>query len=356
MRLRSLALATAMVASMGGALALGPAAPAQAATADQFGYALVDNPAAPVWTLLNPAFAVPAGTQGGKVAPGQFMVRFPGIGLGARGIVHVTAMNTTGVYCEVVRWGQSGAFEMVHVACFAPGGIPADSRFTVMWTVSSGVLPAGSPSHAYAQVNPGGGLVQAYNSTGAPVVVTPALPGIYTVRFVGVGSGVLSGNVQATALHPNILPRRCKVGVWGVSGTDILARVHCFDQTGALANTEFFVSYHRQRAVYGSLAPPANFGYVWHAGGGQTNYNNAIPAFGANVITPGVVSTVRYPLLAVGRTHAQVTGYGTTSNYCHLAAPWVTIAPMDAQVYVICFTNAGAPVNDQFLNTFASNV
>ena len=92
------------------------------------GFAYVKDPTVPVWTVLDTSrqwgswkTAFPAAwADGVKLAPGRFQVRFPQVGAGSRGVPHVTPVNRTGHYCEVVRWFQSGADEIVDVQCHDP--------------------------------------------------------------------------------------------------------------------------------------------------------------------------------------------------------------------------------------------
>ncbi|MEV4759721.1 hypothetical protein AB0J86_32140 [Micromonospora sp. NPDC049559] len=363
MRFRPIVIATTLVAALV-ASALGPTGPARAATADRWGYAYVDNPTAPVWTVLDPTrqwgswkTAFPGlSAEGMWLAPGRFLVKFPQVGTGSRGNVHVTPVNRTGHYCDIVRWYQSGVDEIVDVQCFKPGGARDDTPFTVLWTLSTGVLPAGSGSYASLQYG-AGGLVQWYNSTGGGVAVVPGPPGQYQVRLGGVGSlAALAGNLQVSAVHPNAAPRRCKVFSWSASGTDIIATVFCFDATGVLASSEFTLSYHRERAVFGSFGPPKYFGYVWSAGAGQTNFNYPAGGFGFNgigAIAPPGRYLVKYPFLGLAETHSQVTAFGEGPHYCHLTQPWSHVGS-DAEVDVLCFDNAGNPAPYRFFNSFTS--
>jgi hypothetical protein len=364
MRVRT--FATAAAAVVVATLWLVPAAPAHAATADRWGFAYVDNPLAPVWTVTDPTrqwgswkTAFPASwAESINVAPGRVLVRFPHIGLGARGNVHVTPVNRSGHYCEIVRWNQSGADEIIDVQCHRPGGARDNTPFTVLWSVSSGVLPAGQGSFATVQYGPAA-IVQAYNSTGGPVGVVAGAPGTYQVRFGGVGlAGVLAGNFQVTAVQPNAGPRRCNVAFWTASGTDIIAYVFCYDQAGALTSSEFTASYHRERAVFGSLGPPKYFGYLWpNALAGPTNFNSVL-GVGINTIAavaPPGRYLVRYPQLGLRETHAQVVAYGQGPNYCHLTQPWSFAGP-DAVVDIICFDNLGNPTPNRMLTTYTSRV
>ncbi|GAB3183450.1 hypothetical protein FHX75_111622 [Micromonospora palomenae] len=351
------------LAALSAAVGLAPPAPAAAATADRWGFAYVGDPTVPAWTTLDTTrqwgswkSAFPASwAQGAKLAPGRFLVRFPQVGAGSRGVPHVTPVNRTGHYCEVVRWYQSGTDEIVDVQCHKPGGTRDDSPFTVLWTTSSGVLPAGT-AHAYLQ---GGvsGVVQSYNSTGAGVSLAPFGVGQWSVKLPGVGlAGVLAGNVQVTAIQPNAGPRRCKVYRWAPAGTDVVVYVSCFDQAGAPVDTDFALSYHRGRSVIGSLAPPKYFGHLASAAGGPTN-DNSLLGVGANTIAPLAPAgryLVTFKQLGQKETHAQVTAQGFGSHYCHLTQPW-SYAP-DAPVDVICFDNAGVPTPHDVLVAFTSRI
>ncbi|MCZ7418378.1 MULTISPECIES: hypothetical protein [unclassified Micromonospora] len=359
LRLRHLCAALAMV--LAATLAV-PGAPAAAATADRFGFAYVADPTVPVWTPLPAAYqfgswaAGPVAT-GGKVAPGRFLVRFPNIGLGARGNAHVTAVARDGRFCQLVRWGSSGADEIVDVQCFRPGGTPTDTPFTVLWTVSSGVLPAGVGAYASAQVL-SNVLAQSYNSAGAPVTVANVGVGIYALRFLAVGTaGTLSGNVQVTAQQPNAQPRRCKILRWGATGPDVLVYVACHDPaTGALMNSDFTASFHRERSVYASFGPPKYFGYLATPFVGPTNYSHPL-GVGANGFGPTGLGTytVKFPALHEKSTTAQVTAIGDDPSYCTIQSRWAQFGS-DAVLPVSCFSNAGRPQDSEFSSTFSSSV
>lgn len=358
MRARSLAALLIILAAV-----LAPVTPAGADAPDRWGFAAVWNPAVPAGTTLDTTrqwgswkTAFPAlWATGGKQAVGRFRVTFPQVAAGSRGTVHVTAVSRAGHYCEVVRWGSAGADEIVDVACFRPGGIPADTPFTVMWSISSGIVPPGA--YATVEVDPAGATVQWYNSTpgGAPGTGVLSI-GRYIVRIPGVGvlGAGLTGNLQVTAIQPNAQPRRCKVESWTPVGLELTITVVCHNAAGVQTPTGFLLSYHRQRAVFGDVDPPKYFGYVWAGGGGQTNHNHQL-GFGANAVAPLVPGNVqvRYPQLAVRETHAQVTAFAEGPNYCGLSQPWTYAGP-DAVVNVMCFDAAGHPAAFRFFSTFTS--
>jgi len=251
------------------------------------------------------------------------------------------------------------AHQIVDVQCFKPGGAPADTPFTVLWTVSSGVLPAGQGSYASAQVV-SNGLNQAYNSTGLGVGLGVGGVGIYQLRFSGVGlAGVMSGNVQVTAQQPNAQPRRCKILRWGVSGTDVFVYVTCHNPiTGAPMYSDFTISYHRERSVYASFGPPKFFGYIATPfPGTPTNYSYPL-GVGANGWGGGIPSgtyTVKFPALHEKATTAHVTAISDGPSYCTIQDLWLK-AGSDAVLPVNCFDNAGVLEKSDFSATFASSV
>jgi hypothetical protein len=357
-RLRAVAV-TALLA----AAALVPTQPAAAATADRFGFAYVEDPTVPPGTPLAASYQFgswPSGAvaTGGKVATGRFVVRFPKIGFGARGNVHVTAVADDGRFCEIVRWNSSLVDELVDVQCFKAGGGPADTPFTVLWTVSSGTVnPATDGAYASAQVV-SGGLAQSYNSAGGPVSGGAVAFGIYLVRFAGVGSpaGDLAGDVQVTAQQPNAQPSRCKILRWDTAGSDVAVYVMCHNPaTGKAAPGDFTISFHRERSVYASFGPPKYFGYLATPSTGQTNFQYPL-GFGANGFGPTGSGTyiVKFPVLHEKFTTAHVTAYGDDPGYCTIEQLWFQ-SGTDAAVPVDCFDNAGNPDKLDFNTTFASS-
>lgn len=330
-------------------------APASAAPPTMFGFAYVDDPTVPPWTLLDPAHQAtsPAtsNVEGGKVGPGRFLVKFPGLGLGAIGNVHVTAVDKRAHYCEIVKWDTNGVDEVVEVACFAPGGVPDDSRFTVLWTFNSAPLAAPGASFASALYDPSVGLNLIYNSTGAGITATPLGTGAVAVKFekVGAGHSLITGTLQVTAYDPAARPGWCKVAGWDDSNLDMVAIVWCFDAGGKFADNGFTISYQRARPVVAASGPPKYFGYVWSVtplppNATETDFNYPAGGFGLNtVVLSGNVITVTFPQLMFVETHVQVTAYGADPNYCHLAKPWIAHG-IDLFATAVCFDPSGAPV------------
>jgi hypothetical protein len=132
--------------------------------------------------------------------------------------------------------------------------------------------------------------------------------------------------------------------------------VFCFDAAGVRTNTEFAVSYHRERSVLGTY-PPRYFGYVWTPDPyGPSNYNN-LYGFGANAGAPVLglpgYYAYKFPGIAVKETHAQVTAYGDDPNYCTMS-DWSGTG--DLLLGVVCFTPTGTPTPSPFFATTTSRL
>lgn len=328
------------------------AAPAQAAPPpDRWGFAYVEDPTVPPWTLLDPAHQ---GTRpvspvlGGKVGTGRFQVRFTRLGLGPQGNVHVTAVDPRGSYCETVQWFLSGRDEIVEVQCFQPGGHPADTPFTVRWTYNS-ALPSGATGSFATLQYEAGLVIQSYNSTGAGVSVVPIGTGLTFVRFekVGIG-GQLTGDLQVTALDRTGQPRWCKVLAWDDDRLDVVAKVACFDPAGRPLDSDYTASYHRERPVVSAAGPPKYFGYIWTQNPGlPSNFNNPAGGVGLNTLTvSGSNLQVLYPALNLNETHVQATAFGTDPDYCTIGRLWSTVGA-DLLVDVLCFDPSGAPAAEE---------
>ncbi|MEV6521700.1 hypothetical protein AB0M43_07175 [Longispora sp. NPDC051575] len=362
MRIRSLLLAFGVLL---GAL-LAPT-PASATPPVRYAFAYVDAPAAPAWVNLSAAHRWPVGVQGMKIGPGRYQIKFPGVGYGSRGVAHVTAVDYGARNCQLVGWTQtSTGDEIVTTQCWqVAGGVisPADTRHTVVWTVGSGVLAAGQPGHAYVHYRPGVGIVDQYNSLGLVNGVAGANP--YTVTFPAVGDpagAVLAGDVQVTAIDP-LYHRRCKLGSFTHSGTNITAVVLCFDGANGLPPTEFAVSYHRRQSVYGAFAPPTRMGYLWCLPGGgtvpgQTNWNSVVGVGGNScaALAPGFYQS-SWPQIGPPQTNAHVTAISTQPNFCNLKLLWSANAAFDVTGHQGCWTSpGGVAVNEPHLMTFTSRV
>lgn len=361
---RFLAASLATAAATLGLMA--PAAPAAAKPVATWGFAYFDNPSPLSWVTLDPSrqwgtwkTSFPADFATGiKVAAGRYYVRYPHLATGGIGIAHVTAVDRAGHYCQVAKTFDRGRDLIVDVACFAPGGAPDDARFSVLFTVGSGSgYPSAPGGYAFLTYGPGG-IVQVDNSTGAANSAGPISTGQYQVKLPGVGerTGRTSGNLQVTAAGS--VPTRCKIAKWGQTGADVLAYVFCFDALGSPADSAFYLSYHRERAVVATY-PPKYFGYVWTPDmTGATNFNNPI-GFGANSLAPVVglpgYAAVRFPQLAAAETHAQITASGGDPGYCNIASAWDTaVAPSNAVLPVVCFDKTGRPAAQRFLATFTA--
>lgn len=323
----------------------GPGGTAQAAVPDRFGFVLW-NGAAPVASGTSPA-----ATTVSVIGVGRYEVVFPGQAA-AGGVVHVTAINNAPHWCQVDGFGAFGADERVRISCYRVGGALDPSSFSAIFSSSSGPA-AGAGRFGYVHSQPSGALISQYNSAGAGNTVTPGGIGQWLVKFPGLATpGPMDGSLQATAVSPQI-PARCKVSGWSSSLSGQQVKVACFGAGGAPLDTQFTLTYQYQRSLYGAVAPPKYFGYLWNTpplGPPSTNFNSQVGSGVNTIASSGLgLSLVQFPKLAAPPDNVEVTAAGGGSEFCGLSWAW-TYSGTDLIVRnVNCFTNAGAPIDTGFL-------
>jgi len=358
---RSAAGLAAILAAAG--LVTAFAGTAQAAAPDHWGFAFVDKPSVPGIPDLNhqsgswpPGFKVHV-TPG---ALGQAFVRFPQIASKA-GVVHVTAVTDTPVWCQAQKWGPAGPDEIVAVRCFKPGGAPVFAPFVVMFTQSTtGAFPPGR-AYGYVHFEPATGIVTRFNSAGAVNTVTPGPAGVWNVAMPGLGSPGPAGNIQVTAVNP-AAAAKCEVAGWTPAPARQVIEVRCFNSTTAPLKTGWTLTYQRSRAVTGTQ--PKLFGYTFDnkpllAG----PYAPAPPP--VNLNSAGGTNTAQragaglrlviFPRVGMLPDTVLVTPFHAGPGFCNLITPWFTSAARQVTVRdVACYTAAGAPSNQASLITYAS--
>ena len=351
-----LLLLVAMVA--GGTTAAASAA--QAATPDVWGFAYVDTSSG----IPNPTYQ--AGSWGaGSVTvtpgvPGEYFVRFPGIGIPTGGIAHVTAISQTAEWCQIEKWGQSGADEIVAVRCYRYGGGPAKALFSIVFASSSGALASASQAYGYVFWN-GSTIASHYNSALAVNTVTPTSTGVWTVWMPGLGSAVQAGNVQVTAVDSG-QPARCKVGAWSWAASGQKFQVLCHNATNVPLDTGWTITYQRERSITGAFAPPKYFAYTFDNTPANPGPYAPVPT-GVNFNYPGAVNTVQssgtgmrlvtFPKVGILPNNVQVTAYGPGPAFCNLQTLWTTAGSVTYVRNVVCY-NATTALNQPSLLTYTS--
>jgi hypothetical protein len=161
------------------------------------------------------------------------------------GLVEVTAYGSGSAYCKIGYWGSN----TVQVNCYANGGVPADSMFTLNFTDKS---PIGTPSYQYAWASDpfsanytpatgyqGGGIASCDPSAGT-VTMQRLSTGNYLAILPKISS--VGSNVKVSAYGG--AGETCKVvGWWGNSPAGTQVNVACFDPAGNPADTYFDLVY-----------------------------------------------------------------------------------------------------------------
>lgn len=337
-------LAGAVAVAAVAATAVTASGSATAAVPDKFGFVLYSGGA------VVGSGTTPAGTTVAVTGTGQYKIAFAGAARDG-GVVHVTAINSSPHWCQVNSFLPSGTDEVVAISCYRPGGAPDFTDFSAIFSASSGPASAvGAFGYVYSTV--GGALLSQYNSAGSVNTVTHTGTGQWDVKFANLGTpGPIDGSLQATAVSPPVVPARCKVLSWNSSSAAQVAQVTCYDASGALADSQFTLTYQYQRSLYGGAIPPKYFGYLWNkpiGGPIATNYNSILGP-GGNTLSAGTLSLVTFPKIGVLPDDIQVTGSGPGSDFCGLNFAWAHSGSDTIVRDVNCFTNSGAPSAAGFL-------
>lgn len=339
---------------------------AVAASADAWGFAFLDN-ATPVnpytpdpnhqWGSWKSGSCAAQWATVDHLVTGHYRVHFPCIANNT-GIPHVTAVNNRGVWCQIATWGQAADRDAldVDVLCFLPqtggpfgrppSGTPTDTRFVVMFTRSSGApTPLGGDYGYVHAADP----ANQYNTTGATNTVSYINPGEWVVTLPNLPQKISpsGGDIQVTAVNPTV-GARCKVGFWAgttTGGTYIVG--HCYDAASNPLNTDFTLSYLRERDILGRISP--RFGYILTDSSPppDTNWQSSS---GTN--TCGGISCV-FPTIGALPDHIQITALGYSDpDYCQPTNLWTTTT--DATAPIACFDANAAPANSDFFATYVT--
>lgn len=333
-----------------------PAGMAAAAPPDMYGFAYSDNATPPGVYVPDPTRQWVSSGGVATVQPtgpvGAYTVLFPGIASTA-GIAHVTAVNRTGIWCQVAAYGASGANERVDVRCFSPNGVPASSQFTVLFSTGPGLASPGQYAHVRATA--AGTVATSVNTSGAANSVVPGAVGSYTVTLPNVGiGGSPSGGLQVTSTGG--VPGRCKVAGWNTTAVAQSVLVRCVNPGGVPANYGWTLSYQSKRSIVSSITPPGRFAYVfdtlgavppnawWNSGGG-----------GFGLAGAGIgLRQVSFPVVGAPPATMQVTAFGPGPEYCTFASPWMIAGGTVTMQYVVCYLNGGAYSTQRSLVTYTS--
>lgn len=347
-RLLAVLLALPMVAVL-----LTFASPAHA-IAENWGFAYVHTPNPALGCTLDvnrQALSSGACVKVTFAAGGHYELNFQGLGAASKdnGIVHVMAVDTKGHWCQARAWVPVGADILIRVDCYEPGGALSPTQFSVTYMES--LQRTGGPEHAYVHSKASGGIIREYNSSGVGNSVSPGGVGEWKVYLPNMGGGKYYGNAQATAVDW-VQGARCKIAAWDPVGSGQVFIVHCYDSFGNPYDTEFTLSYHFKRAVYGAIAPPKHFAYFWDVGAPPpgTIFNSQ---GGANsVMSAGLgLRLFQFKLVGLHPSHVMVTSFGWGNEYCGMIYPWQVGGGTAILRDVVCYDAAGnpTPMTDSFV-------
>jgi hypothetical protein len=189
-----------------------------------------------------------------KDSSGREVVRFPGLTGLKSGQVSLSGDGSDiRSWCSVQDIGRFPILGTpqatdVEVACFDGRGNIVDQPFDLLVTG-----PHSKPAGMLAYEHVGGltaTVVAQFNSAGKRNSVTRVAPGIYDVTMPGAGSaGNDKGTVKVSLASDE--PGMCQIGSWATTKNAQKINVRCFDETGAPADRDFFVTYARGNNLMG---------------------------------------------------------------------------------------------------------
>ncbi|ACY15595.1 hypothetical protein [Haliangium ochraceum] len=177
---------------------------------------------------------------------GAYTVSLPGQSA-AGGTLEVTAYGAGSDYCKVTSWQQTTDGVDAFVRCFAAGGSPSDSLYTLNFANASS--PNGAYSYSYAWADQAtsasytpslsyqkGFLAGSPGDVATDITAGRSAQGRYFVDMPGMGTD--GSNLQVTAYGTG--SEYCKVVNWtAISGGGVRGNIACFDTDGDPADTRF---------------------------------------------------------------------------------------------------------------------
>lgn len=288
------------------------------------------------------------------ISRGNYVVEFDNLYDGAPSNVQVAAYQSTG-YCVVVGWTGSDTTLDALVRCFDATGVPANTRFTLLYqsrNVSFGASSAGlaylfadQPSAAsYTPL-----FAYQYNSTGATNTIVRNAVGSYTATIPGLTT--IGGDVQVTAYGTNAA--RCTVHSWLTSSRGTKINVFCWNGSGRRADEKFDLAYALNESfglVTGANSPSA-YAYANFAGPGPTytpSLSYQYNSFRTGRLTATRIGTGTYivsipPGASFNTSTALVAAYGQSNLYCNLVAWDHTVS-----IEVACYGQGGGLTDSLF--------
>jgi len=248
------------------------------------------------------------------------------------------------------------------VMCFTPGGAPIDTRFVASFT-NTRVFSDSAYVWANNMTTPSYAPLLTYQSSPykSPMTISRAGTGNYTVLIPSMTQNSLNdphgggGTVIATAYGSD--GTSCNVGSWSQASADVSVNVRCFNSSGAPADSQFSMTYHRKTDLLGRFSN--NHAFVWANAPFSASYTpsanfqfNTQPGDLTISRTGTGVYTVSVPNQAQTGGSVQVTGYGTAATHCKVES-WGPSGSNQA-INVRCFNASGAAADEYFTMSYTA--
>jgi hypothetical protein len=209
-------------------------------------YAYADRPTSTNYSPQDRGSWNPAGaTTVLRTGVGQYQVVFSELqrkvwDANNNGLWEVNAVGSDNIYCKLASAGGSTAM-FANVRCYSPAGVPADSKFTVLFVLPSSHIAytyANQPSAPVGEYTPP--PFDSWNPAGSWITVNHYGTGVYSIWWNGVSSEIVRrGTAQVTAEGSDGV--QCASGTWSFEPQAYgwTASVVCYSPNGARADSRF---------------------------------------------------------------------------------------------------------------------
>jgi len=175
-----------------------------------------------------------------RLSPGKYQLTLSGWDKQppSKSNVQVTSYGAGSAYCKVASWSPSGKTLMINILCFATGGTPKDSKFSVLISFQNAARTAFAWSSNTVKDHVA--KERFAKNDNQPVFIKRNERGIYSVTFTGfLSDGRKFGNAQATAQGRS--RAYCKIRDWRRVRTDLTVQVSCFSPNGEASDSLFSI-------------------------------------------------------------------------------------------------------------------
>ena len=342
---------------------LAPAALAGPVADTSWGWVVVRNPSQQ--DAYTPAASDRGNSTGADVSVshggggvGHYAIRFEGLtasSIPEGGVVHVTPISSKPRVCRVDDWTAIGSIDLeISASCYKLNGDAVDTQFALSFLATGrnegtlGYMRLGFESEPLGQPTEPE-FFYSFNSSQQPISVTRTATGTYQALFEDLNT--TGGSALVTSWFKS---SQCRLGSWSDVTDGVQVGVRCYNASGALADSEFLLSFMDGLGLKGVGGSSVAYLYA-----DQPKTSVYTPPAAVRFSTEGGTPKVRRLARGLYRVvlpnfesggAAIVSAAGEGKNRCQIDS--LPTAGSPKKVTVRCFTPDGVAANSRFTLSF----